>query len=645
MRASLHGMTDDGARARYGSASRLWATVAAALLVFVGAVGAWRAAVTGADFMYDLEQPRSALARTEPVVVDPQTRRLAHRVVLVIVDGLRWDASREMKYLSTLRAPGVDATATSHYPTWSRPNYVSILTGVPPQASGVRTNRHYTPVAIDSLMDRARAVGLRTASTSDASPLPALFLRPVDPTQIDAVDAVDIDVMLEAEDEDVPPMPELELRSPFTDGRYTPWPGGLVDAVRVQIATGYELQVILISMVDNAGHAEGADSDEYAAAVQVADRTLARVLPVVDLTQDTIVITADHGHTGPGGHGGLEPEVVNVPLVVVGAGVRPGATPSSARLIDVAPTVAALLGMPAPGHGLGRTLTELLTLTPDEVTARERADATRLVATERVVRESRRQTLLGELAHRGRRLAVVAVSGGALLVLALWLHRRRGVRFAWRSLALGVPAFFVVYYAMIAALGQRFSPSFLPERGHISLELAKFGVIGVIAHVLAGWLVLRRRHDLADRLALANGNAFVGLGLTMVPAGLTWAFFPPPYVEVPGPALLVLLPAVQVALALYAIAILLALIVEVVVFFARALDPQVRLQRLERATAKVRAQIDAAPHVAPGAGPVTLGPPPATPRRGHGDRKWWTRRWRARRAAEDEAGGQDAGSK
>jgi hypothetical protein len=100
VRASLHGMTDDGARARYGSASRLWATVAAALLVFVGAVGAWRAAVTGADFMYDLEQPRSALARTEPVVVDPHTRRLAHRVVLVIVDGLRWDASREMKYLS-----------------------------------------------------------------------------------------------------------------------------------------------------------------------------------------------------------------------------------------------------------------------------------------------------------------------------------------------------------------------------------------------------------------------------------------------------------------------------------------------------------------------------------------------------------------
>ncbi|HVV83463.1 MAG TPA: alkaline phosphatase family protein, partial [Kofleriaceae bacterium] len=562
-------MIDDGVRARDGSASRLWSMVAAVVLVLVGAAGAWRAAVTGADFMYDLEQPRSPLARSEPVIVDPHTRRLSDHVVLVIVDGLRWDASRKMRYLATLRAAGVDSHATSHYPTWSRPNYVSILTGVPPQASGVRTNRHYTPVSLDSLMDRVHAAGLHSASASDASPLPALFLRPVDPAQKAAVDKVDIDVMLDKEeDDDIPPMPELELRSPFDDGRYTPWPGGLVDAVREQLAAGHDLQVILISMVDNAGHAHGADSREYADAVQVADRTLARVLPALDLAHDTIIVTADHGHTGPGGHGGLEPEVLYVPLVVVGAGVRPGALPLDARLIDLAPTAAALLGIPAPGHGLGRTLTEILDLTPAEVAARQQADATRLAVTEKVVRDSRAQSLLDELRHRGRRLFSIAAVGGGLVALALWLRRRRGVIFAWRSLALGVPVFFVVYYAMIAALGQRFSPSFLPERGHIALELAKYGVIGVVAHVVVGWLVLRRRHDLAERLALANGNALVGLGLTMVPAGLMWAFFPPPYVEVPGPRLLVLIPAVQVALALYAIAILLALLVEVVVFFA-----------------------------------------------------------------------------
>jgi hypothetical protein len=620
-------MRDVPVQARYGSASRLWATVAAVVLVFVGAVGAWRSAMTGADFMYDLEQARSALARSEPVIVDPHTRRLSQHVIVIIIDGLRLDSSRQMRYLATLRTQGVDGRAVSHYPTWSRPNYVSILTGVPPQASGVRTNRHYTPVALDSLMDRVHDAGLHSASASEYSPLPALFLRPVDPSQRAEVDRVDIDVAMTDEDEEPQAMPELELRSPFDDGRYTPWPGGLVDAMRAQLAIGHDLQVVLISVVDAAGHAEGAASEEYAAAVQVSDRRLARVLPAVDLTRDTVIITADHGHTDPGGHGGVEPEVVDVPLVMVGAGLRAGSEPLDARLIDIAPTVSALLGLPAPGHGLGRTLTEVLDLTPDEIAARQRADAERLAITERIVRESRAQTLLGELAHRGRRLAAVALIGAMLIGLALLLHSRRGVRFSWRAALLGVPAFFVVYYAMIAALGQRFSPSFLPERGHIALELARYGVIGVGAHVLAQWFVLRRQHNLADRLALANGNALVGFGLTMVPAGLMWAFFPPPYVEVPGPRLLMLLPAVQVALALYAIAVLLALIIEVVVFFARALDPQVRLQRLERATARIKARLDADSR---GITIVSLdGPLPEQHHRRGVLARWW-RAWRRR---------------
>jgi hypothetical protein len=160
-----------------------------------------------------------------------------------------------------------------------------------------------------------------------------------------------------------------------------------------------------------------------------------------------------------------------------------------------------------------------------------------------------------------------------------------------RALALGVPAFFVVYYLMIAVFGQRFSPSFLPERGHMARELARYGLIGVAAHVVAGWWVLRRRTRLSERLAVANGNAAIGLVLTMVPAGLLWALFPPPYVEVPGPTLLVLIPALQVAVALYVIAIVLALLMEIVVFFARALDPEARLARLHRASEIARREI------------------------------------------------------
>jgi hypothetical protein len=55
----------------------------------------------------------------------------------------------------------------------------------------------------------------------------------------------------------------------------------------------------------------------------------------------------------------------------------------------------------------------------------------------------------------------------------------------------------------------------------------------------------------------------------MVPAGLTWAFFPPPYVSVPGPLWLVMIPAVEIAVACAAIDVAITLLVEVIVFAAR----------------------------------------------------------------------------
>ncbi len=57
--------------------------------------------------------------------------------------------------------------------------------------------------------------------------------------------------------------------------------------------------------------------------------------------------------------------------------------------------------------------------------------------------------------------------------------------------------------------------------------------------------------------------------LAMVPAGLLWAFFPSPYVLVPGPIWLVLIPAVEVAVACAAVDVALTLAVEVIVFAAR----------------------------------------------------------------------------
>ena len=210
--------------------------VAAALaLLVLGAVGAVQAGLAGASFMFDLEQVEPALARVPPAIETPDTPRLARRVFLVVIDGLRLDRSYELPLLDELRRRGVDSDATSHYPTWSRPNYVSILTGVPPDASGVRTNHHSTPVQLDSLMDRARAAGLRVATATDYDVLPRLFLRR--PSAVGAVRTpldLDLDTTIDVDNIEDPAKsvraPDADLASPFDDARYTPWPGGFSEA-------------------------------------------------------------------------------------------------------------------------------------------------------------------------------------------------------------------------------------------------------------------------------------------------------------------------------------------------------------------------------------------------------------------------------
>jgi len=552
-------------------------------LLVLGTVGALQAGRAGDAFMFDLELDRPALARSAPVL-DPQpTPRLSRRVVLVIIDGLRFDKSYELPYLDELRRRGVDAEAQSHYPTFSRPNYVSILTGVPPIASGVRTNHHGTPVQLDSLMDRMHHAGLHVAIATDYALIPQLFLRPrtagthpaalvphMPTSQVEADSDVDLDAYEEPPLQAPVEFPDANLQTPFDDARYVPWPGGFSEAGAALIAGTADLVVLHIGAVDIAGHAFGGASPQYRDATATVDRAIAYALNHLDLARDTAVITADHGHTNRGGHGGIEPEVTQVPLILAGAGIRTGATPSEPRLIDIAPTVAALLGVPAPGHGLGRTLAEVLQLDAAARAQRQAADATRILMTTRTVELEEARADAAVLEHRALRIAIVV--GGALLatVLGALLIRRRVMRLDLRVLVVTVPAFFVVYYALIATIGQRFSPSLVPARGHITYALLRYGLIGMGVQLLASLWVLRNTRPLGERLATANGIAWTGLMIAMVTAGIVWAYFPPPYIAMPGPFWTVVIPAVEVAVSCAALTFAITLAFEVIIFVARA---------------------------------------------------------------------------
>ena len=308
-----HGRTDD---------HRL---VRGCVLVLAAAV-AWAAE----SYESDLNVSRPAvLAAAAPA--PPRPRAGPSRLVWVLVDGLRLDASRRMPVLNRLRADGLDVVARAEFPSFSGPQFIAQASGIEPAASGVLSNSFPREVELDSVFRRAKLAGFRTAVvTTDGDD----GLREVYPRWIDESHIADT----------------LE-RVPSAD-----------------------LAVVHIGHPDEAAHEHGTRSPQYRAALAAVDHFVGRVVATLDPRHDTIVVSSDHGNISAGGHGGTEPEVVKVPIVAWGAGIRPGQGRRVGWARDVGPTIASLLGVGPLCHATGRSL-----VGSDEPTARQRAAVGALV--------------------------------------------------------------------------------------------------------------------------------------------------------------------------------------------------------------------------------------------------------------------------
>src|SRR5262249_41662307 len=120
-----------------------------------------------------------------------------------------------------------------------------------------------------------------------------------------------------------------------------------VQALVSSLRQNIDFTIVVEDWIDRAGHHGDVTGPEFDAAARQDDADLGRLVAELDLTKDALIITADHGHRDAGGHGGDEPECMSVPLVAIGAGIQPGQF-GRARLVDVAPTMATLLGLPLP---------------------------------------------------------------------------------------------------------------------------------------------------------------------------------------------------------------------------------------------------------------------------------------------------------
>jgi hypothetical protein len=293
--------------------------------------------IWGSGLMDSLYSYRSPLHNAPPQPGNPVGKPLTRRVILVLIDALRVDTAGDssiMPFLNELRKHSATATMHSRPPSYSAPGYSIIFTGAWPDISdGPALNTDDEDMqrwTQDNLFSAAHRSGLKTA-----------------------ISAYNFFEKL---------VPQEDVNNAFyTAGEDANADREVLEAALPWLKSGDdELVLIHIDQVDYAGHHEGGPIDpRWKEAATRADNMLKEIASEVDLAQDTLIAFSDHGQIDAGGHGGDEPIVLMEPFVITGKGIRPGDY-GDIEMIDLAPTVAVLLGTNIPATSQGKVLFELL---------------------------------------------------------------------------------------------------------------------------------------------------------------------------------------------------------------------------------------------------------------------------------------------
>jgi hypothetical protein len=296
---------------------------------------------------------RSPLHSSPPLPGDTISKPNTRTFVIVLIDALRYDTTLKsdvMPYLNKLRGEGASALMHSRPPSYSEPAYSVILTGAWPDLSdGPAINLDYAEIPTftqDDIFSAAHRAGLQTAISGFN------WFEKLVPQQ-----AVSVSFYTAGEDQ-------------VADRQVT-------DAALPWLLEGkYQLVLIHLDQVDYAGHHEGGPIDpRWDAAATRADGLVDEITSSMDLTKDTLLVISDHGQIDIGGHGGQDPIVLMEPFVMVGKGVIPGKY-GDVQMVDIAPTVATMLGTNIPATNQGHPLVAMFDFTLLQVDSINKALAT-----------------------------------------------------------------------------------------------------------------------------------------------------------------------------------------------------------------------------------------------------------------------------
>jgi 2,3-bisphosphoglycerate-independent phosphoglycerate mutase len=400
------------------------------------------------------ERPAAALPPelrpVTPVSAHPRAR--PQRVVWVVIDGLRLDTSRSLPFLGTLRARGFDGVATAALPSLSRPSYSTMATGAEPVTHGVRTNSFAGAVPLDAIFDRVSAAGLRSAAASNLSWWNELFGR--------------------------------------SFAGWYPIDGSAARAgapIAAALGSG-DLVLLHLVDLDQVAHQEGA-GERYRDTARLLDELLEGSLASLDLERDALIVTSDHGHRLRGGHGGPEPDVVRVPLLLAGRGIaRSSGVREFGSLAQIGPTIALLLGVELPRDATAEPVLDALDaelLGPDYLKRRSAEQrAHRAEYTQRLAP----LTASSPLAPAGAALGLLLAPPGLFIGWRVWQ------RAFWHRARRGFIALPLIWLGALAALLVQDLPlsfSGIVTLSAVGTTLAIGTTLGFAVHAAALWRLLR----------------------------------------------------------------------------------------------------------------------------------------------------------
>jgi predicted AlkP superfamily pyrophosphatase or phosphodiesterase len=263
------------------------------------------------------------------------------KIILVILDGLGYAKARG--YLGNVEGWVAAGEARvwkmrSVLPSVSGPCYASIHTGLQPQQHGVLTNYdHLRRVEQPDIFSQARKAGKTTGAVAHSFFSTYFQRAPFDPVRD-----------LEVDDEGLPIQHGrfYTMASAHRGNLAIPDDRDLFAQVTM-IGARFAADYILVHTCspDSVGHAFGQDAIEMDTQLYQLDGALSIYLPRWRQAGYEVILTADHGQTPRGHHGGSTDEMRDVPLYYFGkrVGPEPGAVLCQTQL---APTVLTVIGAP-----------------------------------------------------------------------------------------------------------------------------------------------------------------------------------------------------------------------------------------------------------------------------------------------------------